>query len=123
MMQRFRRLTAIVMMASALSLGSSALAAEGYWRFNGYTVTPPQSELEASDRLERERGHASERRVSGAYQAAESGAGTVDLFFKNDDADRRVFITTMTFSFTTGAEMRRLRAGQTLRLSDAAAAG
>lgn len=113
-------------MAAALStmlFCTPAQASGGYWRYTGYTLAPTQAELEAVDRLDRERGGLSERRVTGAYQAADSGAATVELFFKNADADRRVYITTMTFSFTTGTEMRSLRAGQTLRLNSTLAVG
>ena len=92
-MHHWRRLTVLFAWAATVLTGATAQAAEGHWRFTGYTLAPPQAELDASDRAERARGRASERRITGAYQAAESGAGTVELFFKNDDVDRRVYIS------------------------------
>ena len=110
-------LALIAAIIAVVAHGSAALAAEGYWRFTGYTTTPPQSQLDETDRGMRQMGRVSETRVTGAFQAAESGAGTVDLFFKNDDIDRRLYLTTLKFSFTTGVEMRILKPGQKLRLN------
>ncbi len=118
--------------AAALALGlaiaamlnaTPVRASDGYWHFTGYTIEPPQAELVASDKAETDRGRVSERRVSGGYQAADSGAGGIELFFKTDDADRRVYVTTMSFGFTTGAEMRVLRAGQTVKLASTMSVG
>lgn len=109
--------TMIAAVIAATTLGASAQAEEGYWRFTGYSTTPPQSQLDDTDRRMRQIGRASETRATGAFQPADSGAGTVDLFFKNDDVDRRLYLTTLKFSFTTGVEMRTLTPGQKLHFN------
>jgi len=90
-----------------------AQAAEGYWAFQSYATTPPQAQLDAIARANAPR--VFEQHVSGAFQPAESGAGSIDLSFKTDDVDRRLYLTTLKFSFTTGVEMRVLNAGQRIR--------
>jgi hypothetical protein len=109
-----------IMMAAILTAaaaGAPAKAAEGHWRFTGYTMEPPQSQLDETDRGMRKMGRTSETKVTGAFQPAASGAGSVDLFFKNDDVDRRIYLTTLNFSFTTGVEMRALTPGQKLHFN------
>ena len=118
-----RALLALALGCTSLLTGVPALASDGYWRFTGYTIDPPQADLVAGDKAETDRGRVSERRVSGGYQAADSGAGGLELFFKADDADRRVYITTMSFGFTTGTEMRSLRAGQTVKVNSTLSLG
>jgi len=107
----------IAALLAGLTAGTPAQAQEGYWRFTGYSTTPPQAQLDETDRGMRQMGRVSETRASGAFQPAESGAGTVDLFFKNDDIDRRQYLTTLKFSFTTGVEMRTLTPGQKLHFN------
>ena len=109
--------TMIAAVIAATTLGTSAQAEEGYWRFTGYATTPPQSQFDETDRGVRQMGRVSETRATGAFQPANSGAGTVDLFFKNDDIDRRLYLTTLKFSFTTGVEMRTLTPGQKLHFN------
>ena len=109
--------TMIAAVIAATTLGASAQAEEGYWRFTGYSTTPPQAQLDEADRGMHQMGRAAETRATGAFQPADSGAGTVDLFFKNDDVDRRLYLTTLKFSFTTGVEMRTLTPGQKLHFN------
>ena len=120
-MQCFSRSSRTLVIAALAAIGLSAvqpaLAATGHWRFIGYGVTPPQSQLDETDRATRATGHASETRVGGAFQPASSGAGALDLFFKNEDVDRRAYLTTLKFSFTTGVEMRVLTPGQKLHFN------
>ena len=102
-----RALVALLILAWA----TPSLAA-GYWRYAGSATTPPQSQL---DQATAGPGRTFEQKVNGAFQAAGSGAGTLNLSFKTDDVDRRVFLTTVTFSFTVDADMRSLSPGQKLR--------
>lgn len=102
-----RALVALLILAWA----TPSLAA-GYWRYAGSATTPPQSQL---DQAKAGPGRTFEQKVNGAFQAAGSGAGTLNLSFKTDDVDRRVFLTTVTFSFTADADMRSLTPGQKLR--------
>lgn len=110
---------AVVLLAALCALalggltGSQARAASGHWRFTGYTITPAQAQLDAIARANA--GRIFEQRVTGAFQPATSGAGSVESFFKADDADGRVFLTTLRFSFTTGAPMKTLTPGQVVR--------
>ena len=94
-----------------LAVGTPAQASTGYWKYTGYRTTPPQSQLDLVKPLP---GHVYETRVYGAFQPAYSGAGTLNLYFKTDDADLRMSLTTLEFSFTTGVEMRILTPGQKL---------
>ncbi len=104
--------TAFAVFGTALS--TTAQAANIHWKFTGYTTRPPQSQLDA---VKAGPGRVHEAKVSGAFQPAMSGAGTVSLSFKTDDVDRRVYLTTLQFSFTTGVEMRTLTPGQKLRFN------
>jgi len=98
-----------------LAAGQAAQAAPGYWRFSSYATKPPQSQLDESDRGMHAMGRTAETRVTGVFQPAGSGAGSVELYFKNDDVDRRVMLTTLKFDFTTGVDMRALSPGQKIR--------
>ena len=104
--------TAVIALGTALS--TPVQAATGYWKFAGYATKPPQSELDVimanSHKAMPDRAY--ETRVSGAFQPALSGAGTLDLYFKTDDVDRRVYLTTVKFSFTTGVDMLALTPDQ-----------
>jgi hypothetical protein len=108
-------LAAAVMLGMAA--GQPAKAAPGYWSFSGDGTSPPQSQLDETDRATRAMGRASETRVTGAFQPAGSGAGSVDLYLRNDDVDRRGYLTTLNFSFTTGVEMLTLTPGQEIRFN------
>lgn len=108
---------AAVVVLIGMAAGQPARAAPGYWRFTGYGTSPPQSQLDETDRGTRAMGRTSETRVTGAFQPASSGAGSVDLFFKNDNVDRKIYLTTLKFSFTTGVEMRALTQGQKIHFN------
>jgi len=120
-MRSFRLGKALLVAIAAIVLGTAASAptqaATGYWKFASYATKPPQAELDAimlnSHKAMPDRAY--ETRVSGAFQPALSGAGTLDLYFKNDDVDRRVYLTTLKFSFTTGVDMLALTPGQKLQ--------
>jgi hypothetical protein len=100
-----------------------AEAAAGYWRLTGYDTTPPQSQLDETDRGMHAMGRRSETRVSGAFQPAASGAGTLEQTFNNDDVDRHAWDTNLKFSFTTGIDMRTLTPGQKVRFNGVASVG
>ena len=104
-------LAVIAVIVLAANMSAAAHAGTGYWRYAGFATRPPQSQLDA---VKAGPGRVFEQRVGGAFQPAKSGAGTIDLFFRADDADRRLYLTTLTFSFTTGVDMRALTAGQEL---------
>ena len=106
---------AIVGLGMAASLPSQA--ATGYWRFSSYATKPPQSDLDAvaAATAAQQPGRVYEARATGAFQPARSGAGTVELYFKTDNVDRQVYLTTLNFSFTTGVDMLALTPGDKLR--------
>ena len=115
--QRLSLVLAAMAVLIGMAAGQPASAAPGYWRFTGYSTTPPQSQLDEPARAMRAMGRTHEARVSGAFQPAGSGAGTVDLYFKNDDVDRRIYLTTLKFSFTAGVDMRVLTPGQKIHFN------
>jgi hypothetical protein len=109
-----RRLLGAVMFAAvvvALISGSSAsFAATGYWKYNSQQIMPTQEQLSAVKPLP---GHVYELRVNGGLQAGPgSGKGSIDLFFKTDNADREVFLATSTLTFGANAPLAILTPGQ-----------
>lgn len=118
-MPTIRFALAMALAIFVLAIGTPAQAS-GYWKYTSYATKPPQSQL---DLLKPLPGRVDERRVFGAFQPAMSGAGTVKIFFKTDDADLRVFLCTVEFSFTTGVEMRTLTPGQKVRFKSVLQAG
>ncbi len=105
------RAVALVMaMLFVLGLsGYSATAAEGHWRYARTEITPPQSVL---DEARRASGGKTEARVSGAFEPA--GNGSLALHFKTESADRKTFLTEVTFVFGASSSMTTLTPGETL---------
>jgi hypothetical protein len=104
-------IVAMAVVVFGAALNPTAQAADIHWKFSGYTTTPPQSQLDA---VKAGPGRIEERKLSGAFQPAKSGAGTVSIYFRNDNVDRQVYLTTLKFSFTTGVDMLALTPGQKL---------
>lgn len=117
----FGLVMALVVATAVIALGTAGSAptqaATGYWKFSSYATKPPQSELDAimlnSHKAMPDRAY--ETRVSGAFQPKYAGKGSLDLYFKTDDVDRRVYLTTLKFSFTTDVDMLALTPGQKLQ--------
>jgi hypothetical protein len=106
-------LRAPIAVMAALVLGAVAgtteASAAGHWRFKQYVVTPPQSQLDAIKAMP---GRVQEEKVWGAFQPKSSGQGTVNSYFKTDDPDRKVYITTHQCNFHANADMLALTPGQ-----------
>lgn len=100
------RILSLTILTLALVLGATfaAAGAEGYWRFDGYDVSPKQAVYDEVAR-NTPAGRVYEVRVSGAFQAEHAGKGSIQLFFKYDDVDHHVFTTNSTYSFGTGQDM------------------
>jgi hypothetical protein len=62
-------------------------------------------------------GRVYETRVSGGMQVQFSGNGTINMYFKADDPDHKVYITQYTCNFHTGSQMLWLVPGQTLHFT------
>ena len=105
-------LAALVML---VVLSPTVVLADGYWRFQGYDLSPKQAALDETARVQPP-GRVWEARVSGAFQAEYAGKGSVDLFFKYDDVDRHVFETSVTYTFGADTEMSTLRPGQKITM-------
>ena len=86
-------------------------AAEGYWRFAHTEVMPPQSDLDASDRANEGK---MQRRISAAFQSKYAGKGTIELYFKTQDVDRKTYLSTTIFTFGTSSDMSILRPGDVI---------
>ncbi len=96
---------------AASALSSPAQAAEGYWRYVGYGLTPPQTELDTHRPTP---GRVQEEHIDGAFQPAGTGAGRLILSMKADDVDHHLYSTQVVFSVTADADMQILRPGQKL---------
>lgn len=97
-----------VPIAAALLIAAPANA--GHWHFRNSTFSPPQVQLDAVKAMP---GHVYEKRVSGAFDP--SGHATINLFFKTDDADLKVYVTTQQCTFNAVKNLLDVTPGQTLR--------
>ena len=110
-------LIAALVLLGAAFLPNAALAA-GYWQYEGFDLSPKQSVLDETARANRAIGRVFDARVSGGFQAA-GGKGSVQLFFKVDDVDRRVFTTEGTYTFGAGRDMSNLVPGDKITMEGA----
>jgi hypothetical protein len=109
-----RRLLGVVMLAAifvALISGpQQVFAASGYWKYDGYQITPTQEQLAAIKPMP---GRVHELRASGGFQAGPGGAkGSLELFFKTDNVDLEVFLATSTLNFGASVQLATLTPGQ-----------
>ena len=109
-----RRVLGVVMLAAVIvaliSGPHSALAASGYWKYSGHQITPTPEEYAAIKPLP---GHVYELKATGGFQAGPGdGKGSIDNFFKTDDADLVQFLATSTLTFGAHANLATLEPGQ-----------
>jgi hypothetical protein len=79
------------------------IAASGYWKYDSQLITPTPEQLAAVKPLP---GHVYETRANGGLQAGPGdGKGSLDLFFKTDDADLHQSLTTSTLTFGANANL------------------
>jgi hypothetical protein len=105
-----RLLLGVVILAAVvvalISGPSQALADEGYWKYDGYQLYPTNEYYKTIKALP---GHVYEMRATGAVQAGPGdGVGSLDLFFKTDDADRVQYLATSTLTFHARANLTTL---------------
>jgi hypothetical protein len=95
----------------ALTAGPQPLvAAEGYWKYDGHGFRPTPEYYASRQALP---GHVYELKLSGGVQPGPGdGKGSIDQFFKTDDADRVQFLATSTLTFGANATLATLTAGQ-----------
>jgi hypothetical protein len=101
-------LIAIAALVAATVLGPPARAASGYWRYVRTEVNPTPEYLASVKPLP---GRTFEQRATAAFQAKYAGQGSIELLYKNDDADLKVFTTRLTFTFGTTTDMSTLTPG------------
>lgn len=83
-----------------------SLAATGYWKYNSQSFRPTNEYYAAIEPMP---GRVYELRVTGGLQAGPGDAkGSIEQFFKTDNADRVVFLTTSTLTFGANANLVRL---------------
>jgi len=109
-----RRLLGVVLLAAVVLAQISgphpAFAASGYWKYNGHQITPTAEEYAALKPLP---GHVYEVKATGGFQAGPGdGKGSIESFFKTDDADRVQFLATSTLTFGAQANLATLVPGQ-----------
>jgi hypothetical protein len=102
---------AIVWAALAVGVGK-AQAAPGYWRFDHIQGAPTQEYLNT---IKAGPGHIHEQKVTYAFQNDYAGKGAITLYFKNDDADHRVYVSSYTYNFGTSTDMSVLVPGQVVK--------
>jgi hypothetical protein len=103
----FRRLLGIVMLAAVVAALISgphpAFAESGYWKYDGYQIYPTNEYHATVKALP---GHVRELKTTGGVQAGPGDAkGSLDLFFKTDDADRVQYLATSTLTFGANAQL------------------
>ncbi len=105
-----------VLLASALP----ASAAQGYWKYSDYVLSPSSAQLAA---IKPAPGRVHEVRGNGAVQPGPGdGKGSIELFFKTDDADRAVILGSSTLTFGAGASLETLQPGQKVTFQVSASA-
>ncbi len=109
------RLRALALALGLLSVVASTggAAAEGYWRYRDTSFSPSEAELQS---LGKTPGRIEEKHVSGGFQAEFSGQGAIELFFKNDDIERRVYLSQLTFTYGASAPMLVLVPGDSIEV-------
>lgn len=100
---------AVAMLVALTVSGYPAVAAAGYWRYARTEILPAQSAL---DDTRRASGGKVEPRVSGGFEPA--GKGMLALHFKTENAERKTFLTEVTFVFGASPNMTTLTPGETL---------
>jgi hypothetical protein len=111
-LSRQRLMVAILAaMVVALIAGPQPLvAAEGYWKYDGHQFRPTPDYYAS---LKAMPGRVYELKLSGGVQPGPGdGKGSIDQFFKTDDADRVQFLTTSTVTFGANATLATLTPGQ-----------
>lgn len=108
------RLPGIVILAAvvvALICGPPPVfASSGYWKYKGHQILPTPEEYAAVKPLP---GHVYELKATGGFQAGPGyGKGSIESFFKTDDADRVQFLATSTLTFGAQANLDILLPGQ-----------
>ncbi len=98
----------------AVSAAAPAAHAAGHWRYVRMEVTPTDAELNRP--AASMPGRVYEAHASGGFQAAFSGQGSVEMTFRADDVDRRVYESRLLFTFSGSAPMQYLTPGDTIRL-------
>ena len=100
----------VALVAALIGGPQQAFAASGYWKYDGYQISPTPEELAAIKPMP---GRVHEMRVSGGFQAGPGGArGSLELFFKTDNADLEVFLATSTLNFGANVQLATLTPGQ-----------
>jgi hypothetical protein len=96
--------------AALIGVPRAAFAATGYWQYKGHQISPTPEEYAAIKPLP---GHVYEIKATGGFQAGPGyGKGSIDSFFKTDDADRVQFLATSTLTFGAQANLETLVPGQ-----------
>ena len=108
-----RRFGVVTLAALAFALlcghGASS-AASGYWKYDSQQITPTLAEYAAVKPMP---GHVYEVKATGGLQAGPGdGKGSIDCFFKTDDADRVQYLATSTLTFGARATLETLTPGQ-----------
>ena len=101
---------AVVLIASLTS--SRAHAASGYWQYVRTETSPSEAEFSA---IKPTPGRIHEQHVSAAFQAKYAGKGSMELYFKADDVEFKLFITRGKFVFGTSSDLSVLIPGTNLR--------
>jgi hypothetical protein len=79
------------------------IAASGYWKYDSQSFRPTNEYYATIKPLP---GHVYETRVTGGLQAGPGDAkGSIEQFFKTDNADLVVFLTTSTLTFGANANL------------------
>lgn len=97
--------------AATLALPTAASAAPGYWRYTRLEITPTEEQL----RSYRAGGnHVLEQHVTGGLSGA---AGSLQLYRKTDDADYKVWIHQLTYTFAANQPLGTLVPGRIVRFT------
>lgn len=105
-----RMLTGVA--ALLIVASSPLLAAPGYWKYEGFQISPTNEYYATVKPLP---GHVYEVRATPGVQAGPGdGKGALELYFKTDDADRIQHFCTSTLIFGANAPLETLVAKQKL---------
>jgi hypothetical protein len=100
----------VAVVAALIGVPRAAFAATGYWQYKGHQISPTPEEYAAVKPLP---GRVYELKATGGFQAGPgSGKGSIDSFFKTDDADRVQHLATSTLTFGAQANLATLVPGQ-----------
>ncbi|MBI4920558.1 MAG: hypothetical protein HY834_02320 [Devosia nanyangense] len=109
-MVRFLSLAGVAL-AAALCATPGSFAAEGYWRYVDTQFRPSEAELQV---LGKTPGRVDEKHVKGGFQPKFSGEGTLELYFKNDDVDRHIYISRLLVTYGASKDMSVLVPGDVI---------